>query len=85
MIEKKKSQGKKGDASGEPGFAEFFCANPAKHYPGWEIAEVRGEMLKYLKDPRVRQPALPYQTRAHLSPVTAIEHHLTGSGTAGAD
>jgi hypothetical protein len=28
---------------------EFFCANLAKHYPGWEIAEVRGEMLKYLK------------------------------------
>jgi thymidylate kinase len=49
LKEKKKSKEKKRDGNGEPGFVEFFCANLAKHYPGWEIAEVRGEMLKYLK------------------------------------
>jgi len=47
LKEKKKSKKKDGD--GEPGFVEFFCASLAKHYPGWEIADVRGEMSKYLK------------------------------------
>ena len=28
---------------------EFFCASLARHYPGWETAEVRREMLQYLK------------------------------------
>jgi len=49
LKEKKKVKEKKKDNNVEPGFVEFFCANLAKHYPGWEIAEVRGEMLKYLK------------------------------------
>jgi thymidylate kinase len=49
LKEKKKSKEKKKNSNGEPGFVEFFCANLAKHYPGWKIAEVRGEMLKYLK------------------------------------
>ena len=49
LKEKKKSKEKKKDGNGEPGFVEFFCANLAKHYPGWDIAEVRGEMLNYLK------------------------------------
>jgi thymidylate kinase len=49
LKERKKSREKKKDANGEPGFVEFFCASLARHYPGWEIAEVRGEMLNYLK------------------------------------
>ena len=49
LKEKKKGKEKKKDGNGEPGFVEFFCASLARHYPGWEIAEVRGEMLKYLK------------------------------------
>jgi thymidylate kinase len=49
LKEKKKSKEKKKNGNGEPGFVEFFCANLAKHYPGWEIDDVRGEMLKYLK------------------------------------
>jgi hypothetical protein len=48
LKEKKKGKEKKQDGGGEPGFVEFFCASLAKHYPGWEIAEVRREMLKYL-------------------------------------
>ena len=40
---------KKKNGNGEPGFVEFFCASLARHYPGWETAEVRREMLKYLK------------------------------------
>jgi len=47
LKEKKKSKKKDGD--GEPGFVEFFCASLARHYPGWETAEVRREMLQYLK------------------------------------
>lgn len=49
LKEKKKSKEKKKDGDGEPGFVEFFCASLARHYPGWETAEVRREMLKYLK------------------------------------
>ena len=49
LKEKKKGKEKKEDGGGEPGFVEFFCASLAKHYPGWETAEVRREMLKYLK------------------------------------
>ena len=49
LKEKRKSKEKKKDGNGEPGFVEFFCANLASHYPGWQIAEVRGEMLNYLK------------------------------------
>jgi thymidylate kinase len=49
LKEKKKSRERKKDSNGEPGFVEFFCASLAKHYPGWETAEVRGEMLNYLK------------------------------------
>jgi hypothetical protein len=49
LKEKKKSKEKKKDGDGEPGFVEFFCASLARHYPGWKTAEVRGEMLKYLK------------------------------------
>ena len=49
LKEKKRSREKEKNLNGEPGFVEFFCANLARHYPGWEIAEVRGEMLKYLK------------------------------------
>jgi thymidylate kinase len=48
LKEKKKGKEKKKDGDGEPGFVEFFCASLAKHYPGWETAEVRREMLKYL-------------------------------------
>ncbi|MGD0774190.1 MAG: hypothetical protein ABSC05_15340 [Candidatus Solibacter sp.] len=49
LKEKKKNKEKRKNSDGEPGFVEFFCANLAKHYPGWEIADVRGEMSKYLK------------------------------------
>jgi thymidylate kinase len=49
LKEKKKDQEKKKDGDGEPGFVEFFCASLARHYPGWETADVRREMLKYLK------------------------------------
>jgi thymidylate kinase len=49
LKEKKKGKEKKKDGDGEPGFVEFFCATLAKHYPGWETAAVRREMLKYLK------------------------------------
>ena len=49
LKEKKKGNEKKKDGNGEPGFVEFFCASLARHYPGWETAEVRREMLKYLK------------------------------------
>jgi thymidylate kinase len=49
LKEKKKGKEKKKDGNGEPGFVEFFCASLARHYPGWETAEVRREMLKYLK------------------------------------
>jgi thymidylate kinase len=49
LKEKKKGKEKKKDGDGEPGFVEFFCASLARHYPGWETAEVRREMLKYLK------------------------------------
>jgi len=50
LKEKKKGQDKKKDGDGEPGFVEFFCTSLARHYPGWETAEVRREMLKYLKN-----------------------------------
>jgi thymidylate kinase len=49
LKEKKRSKEKRKDGDGEPGFVEFFCASLARHYPGWKIADVRGEMLKYLK------------------------------------
>jgi thymidylate kinase len=49
LKEKKNGKEKKQDGGREPGFVEFFCASLAKHYPGWETAEVRREMLKYLK------------------------------------
>jgi thymidylate kinase len=49
LKEKKKGKEKKKDGNGEPGFVEFFCASLARHYPGWETAEVRREMLKYFK------------------------------------
>ena len=49
LKEKKKGKEKKKDGEGEPGFVEFFCASLARHYPGWETAEVRREMLKYFK------------------------------------
>jgi thymidylate kinase len=50
LKEKKKGkEKKKKDGDGEPGFVEFSCNNLARHYPGWEIADVRREMLKYLK------------------------------------
>jgi thymidylate kinase len=49
LKEKKKGKEKKKDGDGEPGFVEFFCASLARHYPGWETAEVRREMLKYFK------------------------------------
>jgi hypothetical protein len=49
LKERKKGKEKKKDGDGEPGFVEFFCASLARHYPGWETAEVRREMLKYLK------------------------------------
>jgi thymidylate kinase len=49
LKEKKKGKEKKKDGDGEPGFVEFFCASLARHYPGWETAVVRREMLKYLK------------------------------------
>ena len=49
LKEKKKGKNKKEDGDGEPGFVEFFCASLARHYPGWETAEVRREMLQYLK------------------------------------
>jgi hypothetical protein len=29
---------------------ECCCASLAQNYPGWETAEVRAGMLKYLKD-----------------------------------
>jgi thymidylate kinase len=54
LKEKKKGKEKKKDGDGEPGFVEFFCASLAKHYPGWETAEVRREMLKYLKSLEAR-------------------------------
>ncbi len=50
LKEKKKSREKRKDGDGEPGFVEFFCTSLAEHYPGWEIAEVRRQMLKYLKN-----------------------------------
>jgi thymidylate kinase len=49
LKENKKGKEKKKDGDGEPGFVEFFCASLARHYPGWETAEVRREMRKYLK------------------------------------
>jgi thymidylate kinase len=72
LKEKKKSKEKKKNSGAEPGFVEFFCANLAKHYPGWEIAEVRGEMLKYLKSleeqDRIHQFGnKPYQIKRALT------------------
>ena len=58
LKEKKKGKEKKKDDEGEPGFVEFFCSSLARHYPGWETAAVRGEMLKYLK-------SLEEQNRIH--------------------
>jgi len=69
---KEKGQGKEKDGDGEPGFVEFFCASLARHYPGWETAEVRREMLKYLKTleelDRIHEfgnKTPPHQTCAH--------------------
>ena len=50
LKEKKKNKEKKNNDDAAAGFVEFFCATLAKHYPGWETAGIRGEMLKYLKD-----------------------------------
>ena len=50
LKEKKKNKEKKNNDDAAAGFVEFFCATLAKHYPGWETADIRGEMLKYLKD-----------------------------------
>jgi thymidylate kinase len=49
LKEKKKAKEKKKDSNLQPGFVEFFCAGLARQYPGWEIAETRAAMLKYLK------------------------------------
>jgi hypothetical protein len=49
LKEKKNGREKKKDGDGEPGFVEFFCASLGKQYPSWELADVRREMLKYLK------------------------------------
>jgi len=65
LKEKKRSREKEKDADGEPGFVEFFCANLARHYPGWELAEVRGEMLKHLKCPEERERIHPFGKRPH--------------------
>jgi thymidylate kinase len=73
LKEKKKGKEKKKDGDGEPGFVEFFCANLAKHYPGWETAEVRREMLKYLKSLEERDRIhefgnKPYHIKRALTP-----------------
>jgi len=73
LKEKKKGKEKKKDGDGEPGFVEFFCASLARHYPGWETAEVRREMLKYLKslEERARIHEFgnkPYHIKRALTP-----------------
>jgi thymidylate kinase len=73
LKEKKKGKEKKKDGDGEPGFVEFFCASLAKHYPGWETAEVRREMLKYLKSLEERDRIhefgnKPYHIKRALTP-----------------
>jgi thymidylate kinase len=73
LKEKKKGKEKKKDGNGEPGFVEFFCASLARHYPGWETAEVRREMLKYLKSLEERDRIhefgnKPYHIKRALTP-----------------
>jgi thymidylate kinase len=73
LKEKKKGKEKKKDGEGEPGFVEFFCASLARHYPGWETAEVRREMLKYLKSLEERDRIhefgnKPYHIKRALTP-----------------
>jgi thymidylate kinase len=73
LKEKKKGKEKKKDGDGEPGFVEFFCASLARHYPGWETAEVRREMLKYLKGLEERDRIhefgdKPYHIKRALTP-----------------
>jgi thymidylate kinase len=73
LKEKKKGKEKKKDGDGEPGFVEFFCASLARHYPGWETAEVRREMLKYLKSLEERDRIhefgnKPYHIKRALTP-----------------
>jgi thymidylate kinase len=45
----KKAKDKK-NGNGQLGFVEFFSASLSKQYPGWELADVRAAMVKYLKE-----------------------------------
>ena len=65
LKEKKKGKEKKKDGDGEPGFVEFFCTSLARHYPGWETAEVRREMLKYLKSLEERDRIHEFGDKPH--------------------
>jgi len=77
LKEKKKGKEKKKDGDGEPGFVEFFCASLARHYPGWETAEVRREMLKYLKT----LEELDRFTNSATNPTTSnVRSHPPGKG-----
>src|ERR1035441_8456361 len=71
LKEKKKTREKKKDANGQPGFVEFFCASLARHYPGWETAEVRGEMLKYLKS---LEELDKIRSEEHTSELQSLRH-----------
>jgi thymidylate kinase len=75
LKEKKKGKEKKKDGDGEPGFVEFFCASLARHYPGWETAEVRREMLKYLKSLEERDRIHEFGNKPHH-----IKRALTPAG-----
>ena len=75
LKEKKKGKEKKQDGGGEPGFVEFFCASLARHYPGWETAEVRREMLKYLKSLEERDRIHEFGNKPHH-----IKRALTPAG-----
>jgi hypothetical protein len=48
-LKEKKKVKKNGNGNGNMGFVEFFSATLKKHYPGWELADVRETMMKYLK------------------------------------
>jgi thymidylate kinase len=75
LKEKKKGKEKKKDGDGEPGFVEFFCTSLAGRYPGWETAEVRREMLKYLKSLEERDRIHEFGNKPHH-----IERALTPAG-----
>lgn len=49
LKEKKRAKDKK-NGSGQLGFVEFFSASLSRQYPGWELADVRAAMVKYLKE-----------------------------------